>query len=443
MGDLRVQLYDVLAPLEQTHLLAYAESWGKLALDSLLRQVKQLDLALLCQQQALIRHPPASIAYPPLLQAEQQGSTADSQIGQCLMREGRCGCVVLAGGQSSRLRLSGPKGMLPISLIRHKTFFQLIAEKVRAASLWADRDLPLAIMASVQNRVETELFFLKNKFFGLKPSQVSFFSQSVWPLLSPSGDLILDSPGKLALGPNGNGDFFLEFVKNGIWDKWHAQGIDFARVIPIDNPLALPFDPEFMGFHYRNQHEVSAQALRLETGEEKMGTFCEHEGKLVVVEYGKHSRPGSRLANTGLYQFSMPFIQRVSSLSLPLHAAMKAVRTIEHSDVPSTPNAWKMERFIFDILPYADSSGVLVYPRDLCFAPLKSLEGEGSMQGVQNALLHREQQLYADTADVSVSPDCVLELSADFYYPSAPLLERVYHRPIIEGGYIEGPKETS
>lgn len=440
MGDLRSLLYDVLAPLEQTHLLAYADSWGAVALDSLLRQVKQLDLALLCQQQELIHHPPLRKTYPPLLEGPEQGSSTDAQIGQRLMREGRCGCVVLAGGQSSRLRLTGPKGVLPISLIRHKSLFQLIAEKILAASLWAGHPLPLAMMTSVQNRVETELFFLKHKFFGLEPSQVSFFSQNVWPLLSPSGDLILESEGKLALGPNGNGDFFSEFVHNGVWTKWRKQGVDFVRVVPIDNPLALPLDPELLGFHYRQQYDVSMQAIRVETGKEKMGTFCLQDDHILVAEYGECDFPENRLANPGLYLFSMPFIEQVHRAQLPLHAAMKAVRTVEQPDVPVVPNAWKMERFIFDVLHYTKNSGVLLYPREECFAPLKTLQGKGSIEGVQHALLYREQLLYAELAKLSTVPSELLELSPSCYYPSQELLDWVYHRPVREGEYIESNK---
>ncbi len=68
--------------------------------------------------------------------------------------KGKCATLVLAGGQGRRLGFEKPKGCFPISLIKKKTLFQLIAEKVVAAAASLDIDFPLqlAIMCSPLNR---------------------------------------------------------------------------------------------------------------------------------------------------------------------------------------------------------------------------------------------------------------------------------------------------
>jgi UDP-N-acetylglucosamine/UDP-N-acetylgalactosamine diphosphorylase len=69
------------------------------------------------------------------------------------------GCILIAGGQGSRLRFNGPKGMYPISPIKNKSLFQLFAEKTLAAGLQVGKMLRLAIMTSPYNHEETMRYF--------------------------------------------------------------------------------------------------------------------------------------------------------------------------------------------------------------------------------------------------------------------------------------------
>lgn len=429
MPDLKKTLHDLLDSIEQTHLLAHADTWSEEQLESLKQEIRHLDLGLLCKQQEILRAPKSSrVAAPLLTEAPFCGEHAqDKDIGNERMREGKCGCVVLAGGQASRLRVTLPKGCIPVSLVHQKTLFELIANKVKSASHQSGTLLPIAFMTSTANRMATETFFIRHQYFGLNPAQVSFFSQRVWPLLSLSGDLILSAPGKLATGPNGNGDFFSEFVGNGIWQKWANQGVDSVRVIPVDNPLALPFDAELFGFHHREANEVSIQSVAKRSAFEKAGSLTTLEERVGVAEYGEIPPSTGGFINIGLYTFSMPFIHRIAALDLPLHPAMKAVQTYGEIAVPATPNAWKFEEFIFDAFPHALRSRALIYPREHCFAPLKNAEGEDSLASVQEALLAHEQWLYECITGHPVHT--LLELTSDFYYPTPDLIQHWKGRP--------------
>ena len=46
-----------------------------------------------------------------------------------LLRNGKVGCLIVAGGQGSRLGFDGPKGMFPITPIKKKTLFQVFQKK--------------------------------------------------------------------------------------------------------------------------------------------------------------------------------------------------------------------------------------------------------------------------------------------------------------------------
>ena len=131
---------------------------------------------------------------------------------------------MVAGGQGSRLQFFGSKGCFPISVVKHKTLFQLCAEKVLAASEQVGRDLFLAIMTSPSNQEETLSWFEAHHFFGLNREQLFFFRQENLPLLNEKGDLFLESPNTLAEGPDGNGSVFHYFVKSGIWEDWQKKG---------------------------------------------------------------------------------------------------------------------------------------------------------------------------------------------------------------------------
>ena len=72
---------------------------------------------------------------------ETQYTEQNRETGLKLLKEGKIGCIVLAGGQGTRLGFPGPKGCVPITPIKKKSLFQLVAEKCKAASKLAEKPL--------------------------------------------------------------------------------------------------------------------------------------------------------------------------------------------------------------------------------------------------------------------------------------------------------------
>src|SRR3989338_11495307 len=110
--------------------------------DLLLKELSSLDLNFLNQEIQVEE----DLSLEPLLEFDQKADPNDSFIGEKCISEGKAACVLLAGGQGTRLSHTGPKGTYPVSPIQKKSLFQLVAEKVKAASLKANRPLLLAIM---------------------------------------------------------------------------------------------------------------------------------------------------------------------------------------------------------------------------------------------------------------------------------------------------------
>ncbi len=442
--------YNKLRSIGQEHLLAHLPSLSPTQKQSLHSQIASLDVDLFHRMRAIAKgHVMQTIS--PFTSYSYSGDKQRQELGMQLVREGKIALVVLAGGQGSRLRYRGPKGCYPVSLIKHKSLFQLMAEKVQAASIQAGRALQVAIMTSPLNHLETEIFFAQHAFFGLRPSQVTFFDQSMWPLLDEAGNLFLEGPAQIAFGPNGNGAIFKRLVEVGIWEKWRQGGIQIVNVVPIDNPLADPFDFELFAAHAKKACDVSVKATLRRDAREHVGVLAQVNGKTTVVEYTEMAAVDKEavdndgklkfgIANLSLLSFSMAFIQKMGSQILPLHRAKKQVVAFDpEGQVVATdgPNAWKFEQFIFDVLPYAGNIQAIVYPREATFAPLKNLKGEDSIASVQAALLAFDRQRYEQVTGVKPPQEARFELAPLFYYPTAEMLKKWKGRPFPKEEYID------
>lgn len=293
-------------------------------------------------------------------------------VGERLLRQKKAACLIVAGGQGTRLGFNGPKGCVEVA--PGVSLFKLFADKIVSASRQHGQNLPVAIMTSPENHAQTLEYFERNNYFGLSPEQLSFFSQSQFPFFDDNGQ-----PSDV-WGPSGNGVSLNGLCESGIALTWKNIGVEHVIFVQIDNPLADPFDVALLGYHSEKKSEVTLKAILRDNPLEKVGVIVKEEGKVAVVEYNEIDpeqqaavdAEGYLLhpcANLSLFAFSMEFIDRLQELkawdAMPLHVA--------HKKIPQKENSWgyKFEYFIFDVLPFAEKVKVLVYPREKCFAPIK------------------------------------------------------------------------
>jgi UDP-N-acetylglucosamine/UDP-N-acetylgalactosamine diphosphorylase len=379
----------------------------------------------------------------PYLEYERSGHLADGMRGESLIRRGKVGCLILAGGQGTRLGFDGPKGSVPVSPIKGKTLFQLFCERTKAASIWSGHPLPLCVMTSASNHVQTIEFLQKHNYFGLPSSQVFFIEQEMLPLLDDRGDWLLESPGKIAEGPDGNGHALRLFFEQGIWETWKASGIEYLNVIFVDNALADPFDVEFVGFSERTGADAALKAIERLSPDEKMGILAKCDGKLKVIEYSEMPSYASQcaLSNTGMFCISMEFIRYLCqdlNVEFPLHLARKKAPVLLGTSkgfVQEIAQIWKCERFIFDLLDHTRTSAVLVCPRDKIYAPLKNATGEKSVETVKQALLLHDREMYRALTGL-LPKASAFELDPAFYYPTEELRLKLNQQQISDQDYI-------
>ena len=197
------------------------------------------------------------------------------------------------------------------------------------------------------------------------------------------------------LKADGNGHALHLFYKKGIWGKWKESGVEYLNIIFVDNALADPIDPEFVGFAVRKGVDAALKAIERLSKQEKMGALAFQNGKIKVIEYSEMPEESNhfKLLNTGMFCLSMDFIEHLykeMKTEFPLHLARKTAKLLLEDNnryIQENVQVWKCERFIFDLLDYARSSAALVYPREMIYAPLKNATGEKSLETVRQALL--------------------------------------------------------
>jgi UDP-N-acetylglucosamine/UDP-N-acetylgalactosamine diphosphorylase len=393
------QIRETCAKHGQEHLF---DSWSARPADmkkKLLADLASLDFSRLDELLARLREPASGriihdlVPAPYIPLGRSAPDSAAREMGEDLIRRGKSAVLTVAGGQGSRLGFAGPKGMFPISPIRKKTLFALHAEKLLAARRWYGAQIPWLIMTSPSNRAETEEYFRKEAWFGLGASSVIFFTQGMFPTLSPAGRLLMAPDGGLFFNPNGHGGVIAALRDSGALQEARDRGVEELFYFQVDNPLVRSPDPVFLGFHRREGSQISSKVIEKAYPDEKLGVITLLSGKPCVIEYSDLDErymfatgPDGKLVfsqgSIAIHVLSVDFLSN-ASLSLPLHVARKKVTALKPTPEGTEigeDEAVKMEMFIFDAIPMADRAIFFETERAEEFAPLKNREGVDSIQ---------------------------------------------------------------
>ena len=105
--------------------------------------------------------------------------------------------------------------------------------------------------------------------------------------------------------------------------------------------------------------------------------------------------------NTAVHVFDREFLEGVGSAALPFHRVHRIVPHVsshaaEELVTPTAANAVQFERFVFDLLAFADVGLVVESDRDSEFLPVKRASGEDSLESARSGLM----QLYGRWLEV-------------------------------------------
>lgn len=386
--------------------------------------------------------------------ADDLKSWYDNGLGY--IAQNQVAVVLMAGGQGTRLGSSAPKGCFNIGLPSEKSLFQLQAERIWKVQKLAEREktkesvvVPWYIMTSGPTRKPTEDFFEKNAYFGLDKSNVVFFEQGTLPCISNDGKILLETKGKVAVAPDGNGGLYPALIGTGIVADMQKRGIKHIHAYCVDNCLVKVADPVFIGFAASKDVDIATKVVRKRNAKESVGLILQKNGKPDVVEYSeidsataeaKDSKDSSllkfRAANIVNHYYSYRFLESIPEWAhhLPHHIARKKIPYVDtekgETIKPEKPNGIKLEQFVFDCFPLLsmDKFACMEVKREDEFSPLKNAKGTGEDDqdtSKRDILAQGTRWLQAAGAVVeSEEPDEGIEVSPKISYVSECTIHR-------------------
>ncbi|KPM38624.1 UDP-N-acetylglucosamine pyrophosphorylase [Neonectria ditissima] len=411
------QLKEKYSQAGQEHVFTFYDSLSATEKATLYKQLSGFDPTRINEITKLALNPPKASETPDTLEPLPESATAsildsDSQnidkwyeSGLDLISKQQVAVVLMAGGQGTRLGSSAPKGCYNIGLPSKKSLFQIQAERIRKVQELASKKssgssavVPWYVMTSGPTRGPTENFFKENNYFGLSEENVQIFEQGVLPCISNDGKILLESKGKVAVAPDGNGGIYQALVVSGVLEDMRKRGIQHIHAYCVDNCLVKVADPVFIGFSASLDVDIATKVVRKRNATESVGLILSKNGKPDVVEYSEIDKATAeevdpkqadilrfRAANIVNHYYSFRFLDSIPEWAdkLPHHVARKKIPTVNlesgESVKPEKPNGIKLEQFVFDVFPMLsiDKFACFEVKREDEFSPLKNAPGTG------------------------------------------------------------------
>jgi len=391
-----LHFYDQLGDAEKSALLAEIEAidWPEVArlVETYVKSKPQFELPKNVEPAPYYPRTPNT----PELEKKYKDARAH---GEQLIRDGKVAAFTVAGGQGTRLGWDAPKGTFPATPIRKFPLFGCLAEYIVRTQEKYNTTVPWYIMTSPANHEATLDFLDDRDYFGLRPGNIKVFPQAMMPALDmQTGKVLLASPSSLALSPNGHGGSLKALFTSGATADMKQRGVEQISYVQIDNPIVKVVDPLFIGLHALNGAQMSSKMLPKVAPKEKLGNFCKVDGRITVIEYsdlpdelamqrlpaanGGAGELRFRAGSIAIHLIRRDFVeslnQAAGGFALPFHRAEKKVAHINIDTgepvEPKTPNAVKLETFVFDALPLCEASIIYETDRVEEFAPIKNAD---------------------------------------------------------------------
>lgn len=436
------ELVDQL-PENQQHLLQF---WDELNADqqaSLRQQIEAIDFAQLeelFQKAAADETPWGEMAdraqAPPAVTlddlADPETIQQAREAGEAALRRGEVGFILVAGGQGTRLGFELPKGMYPIGPLSGRTLFQMMMDLVKARSKYYGADIPIYLMTSPATDTETIRHAREESNFGLAEDQLQIFCQGTMPAVDDqTGQCLLKSRDELFLSPDGHGGMLKAFAQHGCLERATARGLKYLFYCQVDNPLAQICDPVFIGLHILQQSQLTSQVVRKTDPLQRVGNVVEVDDRVMIIEYSDLPEKNARevdaagrlkfwAGSIAVHVFDVDFLSNVVEQSqqndqlLPFHIAHKKVPHLDSTGkeiAPEDPNAFKFERFVFDLLPLAKKSIVVEVDPAEGFAAVKNAPpATTETAATTQAAIVAQHTRWLEAAGVNVKPGVKIEI---------------------------------
>lgn len=395
------EAYKKLERFDQLHVLKFYDELSPQEKEELLRQIDETDFSVITSAKASGSEK-GKISPISVLQLDgiEERRSSFEKTGAELIRQGKVGAVLLAGGMGTRLGSDNPKGMYNIGITRELFIFECLINNLLDVVRKVGAPIKLFIMTSDKNHEATVAFFEEKNYFGYDKTQVHFFMQDMAPATDFDGKVFMETKSRMATSPNGNGGWFSSMKRGGLLTVINEAGIEWLNVFAVDNVLQRIADPCFIGAAAEGGYAVGSKVIKKASPDERVGVMCLEDGRPSIVEYYELSdemrdqldENGEPAYNYGVilnYLFREKDLEALAERTLPLHIVKKKINHIDadgNAVIPEAENGFKYENLVLDMINMLESCIPFEVVREHEFAPVKNRTGVDSVDSARELL---------------------------------------------------------
>ena len=391
---------DLLKMYNQEHIIKLMEKLNQSQKRELIEQISKIDFHQLKElydntkkEIEIKENKIEPLPYLDKSKLSKEQKEEFDNLGKEVIENGKYAVVTMAGGQGTRLGHSGPKGTFKLDVYgKGKYLFEILAENLKEANQKYGTIIPWYIMTSKQNNEETIAFMEKHNYFGYNKNSVRFFAQSELPLLSTEGKLLIGKDMKIKEASDGNGGTYSSLRASGCLAEMKEKGIKWVFIGGVDNALLKMADITLLGMAIKQNVQIASKSIVKANPHERVGVFGKMNGHPKVIEYSEMpEKMAEELDENGELKYgeahimcnlyTIEAIEKISKEPLIYHSAFKKNSYIDENGkeiIPTEPNTFKFESFIFDAFEFFDDIAILRGKREDDFAPVKNSIGDDS-----------------------------------------------------------------
>ena len=398
--DREKEAIDKLKEYGQNHIVNILEKLDETKKQQLIEQINKIDfhqmMELYQNTKKEIEFKESKIEPVPYLDkaklTKEQREEFD-KLGEEVVKNNQYAVVTMAGGQGTRLGHTGPKGTFKLDVYgKGKYLFEILADNLQEANKKYGVVINWYIMTSKENNADTVEFLEKNNYFGYDKNKVIIFKQSELPLVDTEGKFLINKEYKIKEASDGNGGTYSSLRASGCLADMKEKGIKWVFIGSVDNALLKMIDVTLLGMAVKKGVQIASKSVAKANPQERVGVFCKMNNHPKVIEYTElPEKMAEEVDSDGELKFgeshimcnlyTIDAIEKISKEPLIYHTAFKKNSYIDENGkevIPTEPNSYKFESFIFDAFELFDDIAILRGKREDDFAPVKNKEGVDS-----------------------------------------------------------------
>ena len=391
---------ELLNSYNQTHIVNLLKKLDEVKKQELLEQIDKIDFGQIMElydntkkEIEIKENKIEAIGYLDKAKLTKEQKEEFDKLGEEVIRNGEYAVVTMAGGQGTRLGHNGPKGTFKLDVYgKGKYLFEILVDNLQEANQKYNTIIPWYIMTSIENNKDTVEFLEKHNYFGYPKENVIIFTQSELPLVDVDGKLLISKDLKIKEASDGNGGTYSSLRASGSLADMKERGVKWVFIGGVDNALLKMADVTLLGMAIKKNVQIASKSVVKANPHEKVGVFCKMNGHPKVIEYAElPEKMAEEVDENGELKYgeshimcnlyTIDAIEKASKEILMYHSAFKKNSYIDEDGkevIPTEPNSYKFESFIFDAFEFFDDIAILRGKREDDFAPVKNREGVDS-----------------------------------------------------------------